>query len=235
MIGKICTHKHEGSLSGLIVGSIGGNETAQMLVICLTDGRVVYAPSYDVITQETDGVALATLPEYPQITDEAAIEAASRETAKLYTFMESQRVKILEIEAHIAAKQEEIARTIRGQYADLYRSQEIAAGVYEKHKERLRLGGLAVWNSKGRPVKGKTWGAVQIKQTRQLAHYDPAKALAYCKTQAPALVIESVNDSKFKAACKDGVFMPPDDVIRFEETESVAIIESTLKGYSGGG
>lgn len=153
---------------------------AHMFRVALDNGAVGDFPDIVLIEVESDLTDELTRPAYPAVKTETDQQAASIMAARVWQVMESNRLEILEIEAQIKAAQDKIARDIRANYPELYESQRVTGIIFSQHEARIKAGAEAVWQSKGCPEKGKTYGAAQIATAQTLVKFDPAAALAVC-------------------------------------------------------
>lgn len=223
----ISAPKHYG-LKGYALGGYK-SETGTLIRVSLDDGQVVDLPSIALDLIETDITDELTRPDLPAVKTDAEQLEASRQAARVFELHENNREMILKVEAEIQTQQALVAARIRGLWSELYESQRITGIVFSQHEARIKAGAEAVWQSKGRPVKGKTFGAAQIADEWVCVTFDPNKALEFARSQAPNLIVTQVDSDRFKKAVKDSTLTGvPEDVCKWENQPKTKTLKSVL-------
>lgn len=221
--------KHGGVKGTAIAPVKPDSEGSYLFRVALDNGAVADFPDGLLIEVESDLTDELTRPAYPAVQTETDQQAASIMAARVWQVMESNRLEILEIEAQIKADQDKIARDIRANYPELYESQQVTGIIFSQHEARIKAGAEAVWQSKGCPEKGKTYGAAQIATAQTLVKFDPESALAYARTQAPNLIQTTVDKERFTRAVKDGTLTNvPESACKWEESHTVKTLTKSL-------
>lgn len=237
---EIATHtlfgvglKH-GGVKGVVIAPVNpDSEMEYSFRVALDNGAVGDFPAGLLHEVESDLTDELTRPPLPAVQTETDQLAASIMAARVYQVMESNRLEILEIEAQIKAAQDKVARDIRANYPDLYESQRVTGIVFAQHEARIQAGAEAVWQSKGCPEKGKTYGAAQIATETRLTHFSPEAALAYARTQASNLITTSVDQTRFTNAVKAGTLTNvPEAACKWETVHTVKTLRKAFAGLA---
>lgn len=214
---------------GIVLSDVPSGNWAETFRVALDSGRVEDFPGIILVEVESDLTDELTRPALPAVQTETDQLTASIMAARVYQVMESNRVEILEVEAQIRAAQDKVARDIRALYPALYESQRVTGIVFAQHEARIQAGAEAVWQSKGRPEKGKTYGAAQIATAHKLVKFDTEAALAYARTQAPNLIQTTVDTDRFTKAVKAGLLTNvPEEVCKWEESYTIKTLTKSL-------
>ena len=240
MIGKIVQVNDNApqieGLNGIVIDSQPDDGVnIRRHLVALVDGSVRTLTELVIDEAESDALAMIQLPPYPAIESDEDAERAALAWSKVSEIRDNNAARILAVEQDIQRQQAELAARIRGEHAELYRAQQVVGAVYDQHEQRNHNGALALWESKGRPEKGKRFGAVQIEERDYWLSFDPAAALSYCQTQAPNLVATNVDEKRFKAAVLKGILNNvPESVCKFEKRPLTKTLSSRLSNLTQG-